>query len=446
MKARLLSVFVVAAMLFPGAAWAAEADMMLQMQAEMKALESRVASLEMKLEEQNCCILESKKCLEEQRKEISEYKEKVKEMGLSPLLVRPERNGLNVAGFKIGAGMTGVGQYSPNTNSVDTGKGKDAFDGTFSSDIGISKDVGEHGEAFLHMEYGQPGAPGVESEMNVYPFTGVNRDADTAGFRISEAWYEHKLFDDKLTVTGGKLDATIYFDDNACANDETTQFLNRMFRNNSAIEFPDDNGPGVRVAIAPVDMLEVSAGVFDAAGNWEKMNTNLFTVGQVNVRPNFMEKEGNYRFIVWNNNKSHTDIMDPTMDDKANYGYALSCDQVLWDPITVFSRFGWQEPKVSTVEYSWSTGVQVSGSIWKRPDDVFGVAVGQAIPGYAYKKSRQDMEAGFQTNLEVYYNLKVNDNLSLSPDAQFIFDPNGGDPNDSHETISVYGVRAQVDF
>lgn len=442
MKVRALSIVMFAGLMVPAAGWAGEVEMM----AQMKALEARVAALEMKLDEQSCCIAESKKCIQEQMQVIEEYKKKVREEGLSASLVRPERNGINVGGFKIGAGMTGVGQYAVDTNSVDTGRGKDALDGTFSSDIGITKDIGDDGEAFLHMEYGQPGAPGVESEINVYPFTNVNKEADEAGFRISEGWYKQEFFDDKMSVMAGKFDPTVYFDDNVCANDETTQFLSRMFRNNPAIEFPDDNALGAKLAYSPFDMLELSAGALDANAKWERMDKNLFSIAQANVRPKFFDKEGNYRFILWRNDKHHTKLLDPSENGQANYGYAMSFDQALIDPVTAFARFGWQEPTVSVVEYSWSSGVQIAGSSWKRPDDTVGIAVGQAIPGWAYKQANSGFEALWQTNCEVYYNWKVNNYLALSPDAQIIWNPNGGDPNDARDPVTVYGVRAQVDF
>jgi hypothetical protein len=342
--------------------------------------------------------------------------------------------------------LTVIGQYAVDANNVDTEKTADTVDGTMSADIGITKEIGDFGKAFLHLEYGQTGAPGVERDIMAYPFTNVNREANTSGFSVSEGWYEHSLFDKKFTFMIGKFDPTIYFDDSTIANDETTQFLGRMFRNNPAIEFPDDNAPGCRAMLIPWDMLELSAGVLNARASWERLDRDLFSIAQANVRLKFFGREGDYRFILWRNDKYHTKLTDSEMSKKDNYGYALCFDQSIMNPFTIFARFGMQNQSVSTVWCSWSAGCQFTGAPWRRKDDVLGFAVGQAIPGHDYKEAHPAYSADTQTNLEVYYNIKINNYLAVTPDYQVIWNPNGGDPDDRKAPISVFGLRGQLDF
>jgi hypothetical protein len=49
-----------------------------------------------------------------------------------------------------------------------------------------------------------------------------------------------------VIFTPGKGDLTNYFDTNAVANDETSQFLSSGLVNSVAVTFPEDNGAGGR--------------------------------------------------------------------------------------------------------------------------------------------------------------------------------------------------------
>ncbi|MFH1493149.1 MAG: carbohydrate porin, partial [Candidatus Omnitrophota bacterium] len=113
----------------------------------------------------------------------------------------------------------------------------------------------------------------------------------------------------------------------------------------------------------------------------------------------------------------------------------------------------WQDPKQRlngldddfSLEHSWSTGLQLSGSLWGRDEDMFAVAIGQAIPSDDYKKAGS-LNAKDEGHLETYYSFKANDHLTLSPDIQVIWNPYGDDATNGDNTIVVGGLRTQVDF
>jgi carbohydrate-selective porin OprB len=67
------------------------------------------------------------------------------------------------------------------------------------------------------------------------------------------------------------------------------------------------------------------------------------------------------------------------------------------------------------------------------------------MPSDEYKKSA-DLKADTESHMEAYYNFKVNEHLSISPDLQIIWDPYGGDAESGNKTIFVGGMRSQVDF
>ena len=351
-------------------------------------------------------------------------------------------------------------QGTNNTNNAasDVTKKEGRADASYSADITLGKEFKEvGGKAFLHLESGQ--GAGLEDNLTLY--SNVNRDADDDNnVRLTEFWYEQALFKDQVALTFGKLDPTAYFDTNDVANDETTQFLGRIFRNNPAIEFPD-NTAGVRLAYMPIEWLELGYGVFDGNSDWEKVGDNLFNIGQVTFKTKMFDLPGNYRFLGWNNNVNHTKWSDTEKQKEHNYGFGLSFDQKVTDIVTLFTRYGWQDPKVYnpdimatddlnySIEQSWSAGFQVEGKPWGREKDILALAVGQAIPSKYYKKYTTqitDPKARSEGHLEAYYNIHVNDHLSISPDFQYIWNPFGKDIVDDTSPVFVYGMRSQIDF
>ncbi|MDP8259323.1 MAG: carbohydrate porin [Candidatus Aadella gelida] len=356
-------------------------------------------------------------------------------------------------GLEIGAGITMVGQGTPNANNASATDGEDSrFDGSYSIDLEVAKTFDDYSMAFIHMEAGQGDT--VESELSV--FSNVNRDAgeSNAHVDITEAWYEHYLFDNQVAITVGKIDATCYIDTNEYVNDECSQFLGHIFRNSAVIDWPDDNAFGGCIYIAPeeVNCIEIEAVYMDEKGDWENLFDNPFIAAQLNFMPakafNYDEEmwKGNYRMYFWYNGASHAKVKDADDFERGNIGWGLSCDQMITDVYGIFGRFGWADSTKSDLGYDWSFGGQITGRYWNREEDVVAVAVGQAIPGEEYKDVNEFDEA--ETHLEAYYSFKVNEHLTLTPDMQVIWEPLGGGTasGKDSDTIFVYGVRGQVDF
>ena len=61
---------------------------------------------------------------------------------------------------------------------------------------------------------------------------------------LREAWLRTELFGQRLALTAGRLDLTNYFDANAFANDESTQFISDALVNNQMLGLAV-NGTGV---------------------------------------------------------------------------------------------------------------------------------------------------------------------------------------------------------
>jgi carbohydrate-selective porin OprB/uncharacterized coiled-coil protein SlyX len=429
-------------------------------QEQYNALSRRVLALEQQLGRQERSIQEQHALMVEQKEKIAVYESKLSE--LDNQLHRQSGVPMAIAdGLEIGSGGTMIIQGTNNVNNATEGVEKKVSraDTSYSADITLGKEFSQvNGKVFLHLEAGQ--GAGFEDDLTLY--SNVNRDADNDNnVRLTEFWYEQGLFKDRVALTFGKLDPTAYFDNNEAANDETTQFLGRIFRNSPVIEFPD-NTAGIRLAYLPVDWLELNYGILDGDGDWEKIGDSLFNIGQVAFKTSFFQLPGNYRLLGWHSNVNHTKWSDLNQVKEATYGFGLSFDQKISESVTLFARYGWQNPKVYnpeitavgghnySLEHSWSAGLQVEGKPWKRENDVLGFTVGQAFASGDYKKYGSATVASPQAkpegHLEAYYRIWLNEHLSVSPDLQYIWNPFGRDVADDKRGIFVGGMRAQVDF
>ncbi|MBN1870999.1 MAG: carbohydrate porin [Candidatus Omnitrophica bacterium] len=446
-----LAFFVVLLMLNPSYAEEVSNEELVK---EIQALKARVAELEKKLSaqtERSCKLTD----------EMAVVKEK--------MITCTPGEGIIVegAGLSIGAGVTFVAQGTPDANNTG-GTEDDVFDAEFTADVEIEKEFDDWGLAFLHLEAGQN--DGIEGGLSL--FSNVNRDAGDTGasFDATEWWYEHYFLDKDVILRVGKMDASCFVDQNEYAHCEITQFLGRIFRNSPAVEFPSDNafGANIHLCVEPLTFAEFEAGYYEADADWENIFDNPFYTAQVNIKPVDLSEEslrsGNYRIYGWINDRHHTKLVDlgsavSTEREKLNYGFGISCDQELADGIGIFGRYGWQRPDIMpadatagtppdmpTVEHAWSAGIEISGTYWMRDDDALGFAVGQAFPSGEYDDAGGGDSA--EGHIETYYSCKINDCLTLSPDLQLIWNPNGIDdePGVDDDAIFVYGLRGQFDF
>jgi len=395
---------------------------------EINELKARITELENKLERQQAVV-------ETQTEQIGE----IKETGILPQL----------GGIKIGAGATFVVQGTSKANGDDLSEnGEDVTDASYSIDLEFEKEFDDYGLAFIHLETGD--GAGVEDELQVY--SNVNRDADDSDNSVSltEVWYEHYFRMLPISLMVGKIDGTVLVDNNEYANDEATQFLGRMFRNSPTIELPD-NAAGLKTTISPFEYVDIDGLIMDADGDWEDIGDDTFIAGQLNLKPSFLDRSGNYRFIAWLSNRDHTEWGNSSNVQQEAYGFGICFDQEVTDILGAFARYGWQDPKVYlngesfSLEHAYSVGFQLKGTLWRRDEDVLACAFGQIFPSDDYKDAN-NLNAETESHLEAYYSFKANDHLTLSPDIQVIWNPYGDDATNGKDAILVGGLRGQIDF
>ncbi|MBN2467674.1 MAG: carbohydrate porin [Deltaproteobacteria bacterium] len=339
----------------------------------------------------------------------------------------------------IVVGATGILQSSSGAKERLSTEG-DVTDGSLSFDLELTVPVVQYGKFYSHFEAGA--GDGIDGDIPT--LSGFNDDADDdQNIRLTEIWYEHIWFGERLRFRGGKVDLTTDFDASAVANSEIDQFLSSGFVNNLALEFPDENGFGAMLWASPNDWWSLGIGIADAEGGGDRVFEDLFSMVELDFKPEIGKRRGTYRLYGWFNDKDHEELQDPAETRRGNYGFGLSFDQEITEIMTLFTRYGWQRGSVSQVEHAWSAGLQCFGKFYGREDDTFGLGYGMAIIGDDWKDvdRANGITSGDEHHVELYYNMKVNDNLNISPDIQWVKDPNGDNGNDD---VWVFGIRAQL--
>jgi hypothetical protein len=289
--------------------------------------------------------------------------------------------------------------------------------------------VGEHTTAVIDLD----ALTGDGIDATVASFSGLNGVAGSTGSmaRFRQAWVEQTLFDERLVGTVGKIDLANYFDTNAVANDENSQFLAGAFVNAHILAVPDI-GPGARVAARLGDAVQIGVAYAsgDATGN--EFFRNGFGIAEMGIKTKVGALEGNYRLYG---------AIDGALPDatvkfsrKNAFNAGISIDQQLTDRLTVFGRYGERERSVYLTSRSWSAGVQYAGLIPDRGDDVVGIAYGQ-IAGKGLDSQEKLVEG--------YYTVKVSEKFSIAPVAQCLINPQGVKSADDVVTL---GLRSLVSF
>jgi carbohydrate-selective porin OprB len=339
-------------------------------------------------------------------------------------------------GLNIAAGITMVGQTTSGNDENSTGS--DSTDGTISADIELSKKLGDNGEAFIALDAGA--GNGIDADVVTYWVANGDAGDTDDDVTLLEAWYEHVFYNGMVTFTIGKVDMSNYFDGNAIANDETTQFLAGGFINSVAIEFNENNpSPGIRLTVSPHEMVDITFGA--QSNDWDDLDEGTFYMGEAVIKPKIGELEGNYRIHVWTNMTDREEIADAAADQAHNTGYGLNIDQQVTNFLTLFTRLDFADDKVAENDFVWSAGLALSGSLWNRNDDVVGIAYGEANLSDDQKDTLAN--PGDETHFEAYYNIAVNEHVGITPDVQAVTNALG---DDDFETVWIWGVRGQFTF
>ena len=239
---------------------------------------------------------------------------------------------------------------------------------------------------------------------------------------LREAWVRTEVFSQRLAFVAGRLDLTNYFDHNAAANDETTQFISDGLVNNPTLGLAV-NGAGAAAVLDPKNGLNFKVGVQQSNPDATNLSQSVYSLAEAGyvARPPGLG-EGNYRlWYRWNN-----------AIDTARSGFGVSLDQKLIPTVTLFGRYGSAEAETGR-DHFYSGGVQIQNGWVFNPLDTWGIGYAQTelAPGRTEKLA------------EGYYNFRLTERLRLSFHLQRVLD-SGGDGAKFGYVLP--GVRLQASF
>ena len=327
--------------------------------------------------------------------------------------------------ISLSGGLVGVLQGSIGNEP------KDYADVVGRADLVFNFKIGDNTIAVIDVE--STGGDGIDSR--IANFSALNGVAGSTGDRVRfrEAWLEHAAFDERVTVTAGKIDLSNYFDSNAVANDENGQFLAGAFVHSAVLPFPA-NGPGARLEakLAGPLVFGLGYGSGDADGGDSSDSADIFDhgfgVAELGYTLQIGELFGNYRIY------GSLDGSNP--DTKKGVAYGVSLDQQITDKLTLFARYGEQNEDVYDLKRAWSAGGQYVGLIPNRADDVLGFAYGQIQASDPTVTSQEKLA-------ELYYKIKISDQIEVSPHVQYLVNPAG---NRAADDVVVLALRSQISF
>jgi hypothetical protein len=244
---------------------------------------------------------------------------------------------------------------------------------------------------------------------------------------LREAWLRTEVLKQRVALSAGRLDLTNYFDHNAAANDETSQFLSDALVNNPALGLAV-NGSGFAAVIDPKKGLNFKVGFQQSNPDATSLSDSIYSLAEVGYFLNpFGLGEGTYR--AWYRvNSTGKDALGP----KHRAGAGLSFDQRLSPTVTLFGRFGASQSEEKKDKF-YSGGLQFKNHLVVSPGDYWAL-------GY----SQTQLVTGEREHLtEGYYNFQLTERFKLSFHLTHVLELR---PDTPKQGFVVPGIRLAAAF
>ena len=331
----------------------------------------------------------------------------------------------------LGIDAASVTQMSSRTRGRDTAPAKGNAYALASADLYFTAKLAQYTVFFADVVALSGSPPDREipglTLLNGYTARLVNQNE----LNLREAWLRTELFGQRLALTAGRLDLTNYFDQNAAANDETTQFLGDGLVNNPALGLAT-NGTGFAAVVDPKIGLTFRVGLQQSNPDATNLSDSLYSLAEIGYLATPLGlPEGNYRIWYRATNTGGTN----------STAFGVSVDQRITPIMTLFGRYGDGRlpagddgaTSFSLGHHFYSAGLQFQNGWVFNPWDNWGI-------GYAQTELADDSR---ERMTEGYYNFRLTERLRLSFHLQHIFESRPDAPSFGY---LVPGVRLQAAF
>ena len=242
--------------------------------------------------------------------------------------------------------------------------------------------------------------------------------------QMREAWIRTEFFGQKLGFTIGQVDLTNYFDRNAVANDETTQFISDALVNNQVLGLAN-NGLGAVAVWDPKTDYNIKIGVQQSEPDPNNpiatnLNNSIFSLAEFEyIAVPFGIGEGHYR--IWGR------LDNSTGQDRTGWG--ISIDQHIGPEVSIFGRYGNGDVGGTRVHF-FDGGLGFQAPFTFTPLDHWGI-------GYAQTELVQGPN---EKLIEGFYNLHLTEHLAVSAMLQYVVESAVG------SNFFMPGLRLGVTF
>jgi porin len=291
-------------------------------------------------------------------------------------------------------------------------------------------------------------------------FSGISPIAAYNSIRLQELWLQKTFFDERLAVRIGNL----AIDNDFFISSSSSLYLNSTICTlvtSMAINVPNFPAypvasPGVRVKFLPTPRTYVMAGFYGMDSNSNAATNNragtrlaldpksgflfMSEIGYLlNQLPDDKGLSGTYRigaylntanYDTWQSQADHALGEGPLKSASPNFGiYGLLEQQVYADDarsISVFAGGGGAPTYIDFLAWTFECGVNFSGFIPGRKEDVAGVAFARSSVSGAFSDSMVALGSPSFTSqsvLEATYRIQVTPWWYVQPDFQYIINP-----------------------
>lgn len=364
------------------------------------------------------------------------------------------RTRLGQAGITVGANLVAEG-FDNFQGGIDTAHRVAAT--TFDFNLALDTDKAFHlhgGELYFDLEDHAFRNPSTALVGDLQVFDKQNA---SPYLQVFEVWYQQQLFDDKLRIKIGKIDANTEFS----VIDNGLPFLTSSTQvSPTNFDFPTtpDPMPGINLFLKPNPLVYASFGTFyanrsdrfgdlvdDPASN-QATKFGAFLIGETGFEWQSaigLHRAGNLKLGAWGHTGTFTRF-DGT-PQKGTYGYYAIVDQTIWQPreeppesrgVRAFLEYGGTQNDINLIDRHAGGGITWTGALQARPSDVIGFS-----PQYAHISSNAGLSHSFELALEGFYQWQLTPQAVLQPDLQYIIHPGGKYPD-----AVVATLRLQVGF
>lgn len=272
-------------------------------------------------------------------------------------------------------------------------------------------------------------------------------------FKLYEAWYEHRVLDDRLSLLAGLHDVNSEF----YVTEHGLLFLNSSFGIGAEVgqglpSFFPTTSLGLRLRFAPTDGTYAIAAVYDGVpgdpndpyGTEVAFDDGdgVFAIGEVGIT----STAGRYYKVGlggWTSTAQFDDFAGLSHNDNA--GVYVIGETDLWRHddgrgVGIFGQLGFADEDMNQTGTYAGAGITWTGPLPARAEDVAGFAVAHARNGDDFRAANPGLERA-ETTLEWTYLIPATPWLNIQPDVQYVIDP-GMDP--AQDDAVVVGFRVQV--